>query len=172
MSVKEKWASAFAPLKFTCGTHNLNRTLKITKLINSRLYGRCKMIDLYKLIEDLDQGKGGLVHQTWTQADGSLVLHHPLLRELRLHCTTFAFNQMIYEYAESHYMRLSSAKCSSESSRSCISVLDTRSSHLYSIKLTLKPSLVLASRVAGCSCEFYQSFGLICAHIFALLNLF
>ena len=55
LSIKEKWSSAFWPLKFTCGTHNMNRALKISKLLNSKLYGRSNMLELFKLIEDSDQ---------------------------------------------------------------------------------------------------------------------
>ena len=57
LSQKSKWSSAFTPQTFSCGTHNMNRALKIAKLINSKLYGRCNVLELFKLFQDLEATK-------------------------------------------------------------------------------------------------------------------
>lgn len=58
MSIKEKWASAYMPLCFTCGTHNMNRALAIAKLCNSKLLGRSNFMELFKLVEEIETSHG------------------------------------------------------------------------------------------------------------------
>ena len=57
LAQKDKWSSAFTPQSFTCGTHTMNRAMNIAKLINSKLYGRCNVMELFKLFEDFEASK-------------------------------------------------------------------------------------------------------------------
>ena len=88
----------------------MNRALRIAKLINSKLYGRCNILDLFKLFEDFEANKINFnaKEASIKQCDSQLVLHHPLLRELRLHCTSFAFNHLFYQFMHSHCLSVSS----------------------------------------------------------------
>ena len=56
-SQKARWSSVFTPPTFACGAHTMNRALKIAKLLNSKLYGRCNMLEMFKLFEDLELSK-------------------------------------------------------------------------------------------------------------------
>lgn len=48
----------------------MNRALKIAKMINSKLYGRCNILELYKLFEDFEACSTELKGQaTLKQAD-------------------------------------------------------------------------------------------------------
>ena len=52
--MKEKWSSAFSGSFFCCGTHCLSRADAVTQLIKSQLYTRASLLELVKLIEDVD----------------------------------------------------------------------------------------------------------------------
>ena len=59
-SQKARWSSVFTPPTFACGAHTMNRALKIAKLLNSKLYGRCNMLEMFKLFEDLEISKSNV----------------------------------------------------------------------------------------------------------------
>jgi len=80
-SFKEKWASAFGQRTiFSCDVHQLCRADAVTKLIKSRLYAKASIIELIKLIEDIDQKIEQRCDLTASMGPCKQIIHSPLLR--------------------------------------------------------------------------------------------
>ena len=68
---------------------------------------RSNFMELYKLIEEIEDQNVKRGQSTGlTKVDSQLVLHHPLLRELRLHCSHFAFANLLQQFMHSHAMKV------------------------------------------------------------------
>lgn len=54
-ALKDKWATAYKPKHFSCDLHSLARADAVNQLIASKLYARASIIELIKLVEDIDK---------------------------------------------------------------------------------------------------------------------
>ena len=54
-ALKEKWATAYKPKQFSCDVHTLSWAEAVNQLIQSKLYARASIIELIKLVEDIDK---------------------------------------------------------------------------------------------------------------------
>ena len=54
-ALKEKWSTVYRPKQFTCDVHSLARSEGVNKMVESRLYARASILELIKLVEDIDK---------------------------------------------------------------------------------------------------------------------
>jgi hypothetical protein len=102
------WSNAYCPKTFTCGTHNLNRALAVSKLLNSKLLrGGATLLDILNLVKN--QIEFQTAHSATPLSDVQTVYHHPLLRYLRVNLTNFAFQLCLHQYMFSHNLTFSSS---------------------------------------------------------------
>ena len=95
------WSNAFSPKTFTCGTHNLNRALAVSKLLNSKLLrGGATLLDILNLVKN--QIEFQTAQSNTPLSDIQTVYHHPILRYLRVNLTNFAFQLCLHQYMFSH----------------------------------------------------------------------
>lgn len=83
-SIKERWATAYQPQMNLFGIHTLARAEAVRQLLLSRLYGRSSIIELIKLIEDVDKkiiqrSSQQLLSHSYSDYSSMMMVHHPLL---------------------------------------------------------------------------------------------
>lgn len=98
MTEKEKWSYPFKPFVFMCGTTNLNRGLAVSKMLNSMFVRKCSLLEIVTLLSNYKTE-----HRNYEPyCDRNMVVHHPLLLQLKEEVSNFAFQHCIRQYAFSH----------------------------------------------------------------------
>lgn len=95
-ALKDRWATAYKPKHFSCDLHSLARAEAVNQLIKSRLYQRASIIELIKLVEDIDSKIETRCLQTAQDANCKQMVHHPIFRQINAMFSKFAFEHMMY----------------------------------------------------------------------------
>lgn len=109
-SIKERWATAYRPRHFTCDLHSLARSDAVCNLIKSRLYQRANLIELIKLVEDIDRRIDQRCLQTADEANCKQMVHSPIFRQINAMFSKFAFEHMCYQFMLSHRCKVTEFK--------------------------------------------------------------
>ena len=105
MLIKEKWSSAHQPILFTSGLHTIQRAEAINANVKNKLTKNTQLKELFTLILGIEK-KMKLMQVKYAHKT-SQALHHPLLLQLRDTYSVYAFDQMFYQYLNSHDMTVS-----------------------------------------------------------------
>lgn len=112
------------------------------------------------------------------------VLHHPLVKHIFETYSTFAFEQMFYQFMQSHQMSVIdrlAPKGSSHEHR-LMKVCDDSGIGMFSVREmergAVKDKMQVIIRLqedlgyqVSCNCRYFWSFNLYCSHIFSVFNL-
>jgi hypothetical protein len=88
--IKEKWASSHQPILFTSGIHTIQRAESVNSQVKHKLTGKTSLKELIEMVLDVEKR---VIEKTLTlqKSDRIQKLHHPLLNEINLKYSRFAY---------------------------------------------------------------------------------
>ena len=94
--IKEKWASAHIPAVFTGGMNSMQRMETINQTIKKTLFGRYTLENLFLEILKVETRLVKLTREFVNTQDMSVAINHPLINEVKLRYSKWAFEQMLF----------------------------------------------------------------------------
>lgn len=76
----------------------MNRALSTSKMLNSKLIKRSSLVEIFLLVSSTEAGDC----YTEPYCDRNMVVHHPILKQLKERITNFAFQHCVRQYMLSH----------------------------------------------------------------------
>ena len=152
-------------------------------MVKCRQTSRSSLYELFKLILSIEKRvieKSFIDHKHETKQ----VINHPMLNDLYHNYTRWAFEQMLFQYQESHKLQVkpeASPSSSNSSSGSKGNILRLQEmtqgdSAIFCVKdyhQREKYQVIIMLNDEGevtCNCQFFRGVNIYCEHIFAVLN--
>ena len=159
-SIKEKWAEAFLPRRFTGGVHSTSRAESMNSLMKRYVSSKSEISDIIRFLGDFER-KFAFEEIEISKEISSQYETHPIIRSLREKVFGLIYNQHFYQFTLSHNYNCKLKRSSFEDTSFEIRSMQAKDINKFrQVKLSLDKYT--------CECPSYYRHGLICRHIFAV----
>jgi hypothetical protein len=152
-------------------------------MVKHKLTNKCNLVDLYRLITSVESKT---IERTLVEGkrEVKLIIHNPILKELYHVYSRWAFEQMLYQFMNSHQLFVKNAQDKQvytirktqrikselmrESEDGIYTVKDYEQKEKFQVIVRLDEEGVY--QTITCNCKYMWSHDLYCSHIFAVFN--
>jgi len=160
--IKEKWARAYIPLRFTGGTRTTSRAESINALIKKYVSSKNEICDFLDFVSSFEKKS---IFDNLKKEKEYIEQYetHPIIRELKAKIFDHIYDNHFSEFTLSHNYFIKVLKVEENIVTYEVKSIQSKDENKYREVTLLEGKYV-------CSCDTFIRDGIICRHIFAISN--